>query len=343
METKEALLGLKAELLASGILHVPSEIKLPFPTSKSSAGPGAGSESIVVCFSGSRAKLPISREGGDMELAEIGEGAYRITKDGKVLVKEATLLPTLCHAPGQAFVSLGRSCNMKCAFCTINEAGRKGDITIEDAFKIIIAASKQKDFKSVAVTSGVLTTVDDQVDRLASLISMVRQELPDVPIGVEPLITKKEQISKLKKAGATEIKVNLEAATKEMFEKVCPNRDCELTINAIHWAVHEFGKGAVTSNIIVGLGETDAEVKSSLEMLAAIGAAGNLRALRINLMNQDRLRIALGEIEPVGKERMLRLAKIHKEVLDQHGISTKDFKTMCFPCGCCDLVPGVDF
>jgi hypothetical protein len=34
---------------------------------------------------------------------------------------------------------------------------------------------------------------------------------------------------------------------------------------------------------------------------------------------------------------------VHKQVLKDHGISTEAFKTMCFPCGCCDLVPGVDF
>jgi len=343
MEDKEEILGVKAELLASGVLHVPPTMRLPFATSKSSAGPGAGSESIVVCFSGSRVKIPISHDGGEMELVETEPGIYKITRGKETLVKNATLLPTLCHAPGQAFVSVGRSCTMKCAFCTINEAAGKGEITVEDALGIILAASKQKGFTSVAVTSGVQTTVDDQIDRLASLISKVREALPDVPIGVEPLVTKKEHIAKLKKAGANEIKINLEAATNEIFEKVCPNRDIETTINAIHWAVHEFGKGAVTSNIIVGLGETDAEVKSALEMLAAMGAAGNIRALRINSMNQERLRIALGKLEPVTKGRMIRLAKVHKQVLKEHGISAESFKTMCFPCGCCDLVPGVDF
>jgi len=343
METKEALLGLKAELLSSGTLHVPEGMKLPFPTSKSSAGPGAGRESIVVCFSGLRAKIPISHAGGELEMVEAGTGRYSILKGGKILADDVTLLPTLCHAPGQAFVSLGRSCNMKCAFCTINEAGAKDELSLEDALGIILAASKHDDFKSVALTSGVQTTVDNQIDRLASLTSMVREKLPSVPIGVEPLITKKEQISKLRKAGATEIKVNLEAATQGIFEKVCPNRDCETTIKAIHWAVHEFGKGAATSNIIVGLGETDGEVKTSLEMLAEIGAVGNLRALRINSMNQERLRIALGELEPVSKERLVRLAKIHGDVLKEHGLSTKSFKTMCFPCSCCDLVPEVDF
>ena len=343
MEDKEAKLKLKAELLSSGTLFVPKEMRLPFPTSKSSAGPGAGSESIVVVFSGLRAKVPISHDGGELELVDEGDGNFSISKGGKTIAKDVTLLPTLCHAPGQAFVSLGRSCKMKCAFCTMNEAAAKADITVDEALEIILAASKREGFSSVAVTSGVQTTIDDQVDRMAQLVSAVRAKLPYVPIGVEPLVEKKEQIAKLKKAGATEIKINLEAATNEIFEKACPNRDVETAIKAIHWAVHEFGKGAVTSNIIVGLGETDQQVRDALDMLAGIGCAGNLRALRINSMNGDRLRIALGKLEPVSKERMMKLAKIHDAILKEHGLSTKTFKTMCFPCSCCDLVPGIDF
>jgi biotin synthase-related radical SAM superfamily protein len=343
MEDKESLMELKAELLSSGTLFVPKEMRLPFPTSKSSAGPGAGTESIVVVFSNLRAKLPISHEGGELALIDMGKGNYSISKDGKTIVKGVTLLPTLCHAPGQAFVSLGRTCKMKCAFCTMNEAAAKLDIAVDEALDIILAASEREGFTSVAITSGVQTTVDDQVNRMAQLVSAVRSKLPSVPIGVEPIIEKKEQIAKLKKAGATEIKINLEAATNEIFEKACPNRDCETTIKMVHEAVHEFGKGAVTSNIIIGLGETDQQVRDALDMLAGMGCAGNLRALRINSLNADRLRIALGKLEPVSKERMMKLAKVHATILTEHGLSTKTFKTMCFPCSCCDLVPGVDF
>lgn len=342
MEDKEVALELKAELLSSGILRIPQDLRLPFPTSKSSAGPGAGSESIVVCFSGLRAKVPISRKEGNMELREKEQGCYEIRRNGKVLIREVTLLPTLCHAPGQAFISLGRSCIMKCAFCTINEAGTKDDLTVEDAKDMIIAASKKKGFKSVAVTAGVPRTIDDQIERLASLIQEVRKELPEAPIGVEPLVTKKEQITKLKKAGATEIKINLEAATPEIFEKVCPSRDVQTTIKAIRWAVEEFGKGAVASNIIVGLGERDEDVRAAMHMLAEIGSVPNIRAVRINEMNQERLRIALGELNPVDKDRMIHLAKMQKQVLKEHGLSAKTFKTMCFPCSCCDLVPEID-
>jgi biotin synthase-related radical SAM superfamily protein len=43
------------------------------------------------------------------------------------------------------------------------------------------------------------------------------------------------------------------------------------------------------------------------------------------------------------KERVIKLARMQKEILAKRGLSTKTFKTMCFPCSCCDLVPEIDF
>ena len=345
MEDEKVALDLKAEVLCSGTLYIPEEIKIPFPASRSSAGPGAGNTSIVICFSGIRAKIPISRRSGELELRKRDKESYEILKNGKPLVTDVTLLPTLCHAPGQAFVSIGRSCKMNCLFCTINEAGSKskGDISVDTAFKLIESVSKKPDFHAVAITSGIGRSIEDQIEHMADLVSRVRKRFPEIPIGVEPLITSKYQLMKLKEAGATEVKVNLEAATRDIFKIVCPARDYDITLESIRCAVAVFGKGKVTSNIIVGFGETDDDVGYALEMLAHIGSVGNIRAIRLNKLNFDRLTEALGRSIGIDKNRLISLAKMQKQILERHGLSTKEFKTMCFPCGCCDLVPGIDF
>lgn len=345
MEDQEMSLRKKAELICSGTLFIPSEITIPFPTSKSSAGPGAGAESIVISFAGKRVKVPISRKNGDLRLCRIGDSSYEIVKKGEVLVSNVTLLPTLCHAPGQAFVCLGRSCIMGCLFCTIDapDARGKENLAPEKALDMILANAKRPDFEAVAITSGVTTTVDEQISQMARLASMVRENLPNAPIGVEPLATSREHIAILKKAGAMEIKINLEAATREIFENICPKRDYDLTIDVIRGAVEEFGKGAVTSNIIVGLGERDQDVREALEMLAEIGSVGNLRKLRLSPLNIDRIQSVLGKTEPVDSDRLLRLAMLQDEILRSYDLTTRDFRSMCFSCGCCDLIPGIDF
>jgi len=41
-------------------------------------------------------------------------------------------------------------------------------------------------------------------------------------------------------------------------------------------------------------------------------------------------------------DRLLRLAKAHKEILQEHRLDARDLNTMCQKCGCCDIVPFRD-
>ena len=42
-------------------------------------------------------------------------------------------------------------------------------------------------------------------------------------------------------------------------------------------------------------------------------------------------------------DRAVRLAEIQKAAMKRHGLTTETSVTMCFECGCCDLVPFRDF
>lgn len=345
MEAETIDLDLKAQLICSGILFIPADIKLPCAISKSSAGPGAGSESIVISFSGNRVKLPISRNGGDLTLQQSNSESYDILKDGEILVSDVSIVPTLCHAPDQAFVCLGRSCIMGCAYCSMDppDATRNNDLTVESAFEMIRKEITRPEFHSVAITSGVSIDIDHQAQQIALLVAKLRKEFPDIPIGVEPLVTKRGHLVSLKEAGANEVKINLEAARKDIFEKICPKRDYENTIESIKWAVEIFGRGSVSSNIIIGMGETDSDVKNALRMLADIGSVGNIRRLRTNSRNIDGIIGALGDVIEVDSERLISLARLQNEILKEFSLTTKSFDTMCFTCGCCDLIPETDF
>lgn len=344
MEDKEIALQKKAEIICSGKLFIPRDISLPFPTSKSSAGPDAGKESIVISFSGMRVKVPISRTDGNLEL-RARNNFYEILKDGRLFLSSVSLLPTLCHAPGQAFVALDRACRMNCLFCTINDnvLSKKGEMTVDRAFELILSASKRADLRAVAVTGGVPRTIGEHIENICALVKKVREAFSEIPIGVEPLVGSREHISMLRRSGATEIKVNIETATKEIFQKVCPNRDYDEAIQGVKWAVEEFGRNRVTSNVIIGLGESDADVSRTIEMLADIGAVANLRAIRIDDANRERLSKALDIEIGISHERLLRLSWIQNEIFRRRDLHPEIFKTMCFACGCCDIVPGVDY
>lgn len=72
----------KAKLLTGGAVKVPADFRPPFPLSRSTAGPGAGSASMVFCFGGTRVKKAISYDAGDFELVRDGE-RYSIVHEGE--------------------------------------------------------------------------------------------------------------------------------------------------------------------------------------------------------------------------------------------------------------------
>ncbi|OGS56194.1 MAG: hypothetical protein A3K60_08745 [Euryarchaeota archaeon RBG_19FT_COMBO_56_21] len=333
----------KAELLAGGAVRIPQDFRLPFLPSRSTAGPGAGSTAAVFSFGETRAKKSISRDEGDFELS-LDENGMSILRNGEVLIAGVKIVPTVYHAPHQAFINIDSSCVMDCKFCAtprLNDGITK-NLTDQKIMSMIEDASKKDDFLSVSFTSGVPSTPAMTVKRMAGLVSATRTLLPRTSIGVEPYATRPDEIEMLRSAGADEIKLNIESFDRDIFDKVCPNRDFDIIMHMIIHASEVFGKNRVSSNIIYGLGETDENVLEGVSVLANTGAVATLRALRRNQYNISELERILGALVPVTADRMLHLAEEEKKILQSHGLTTLEFKTMCHLCLSCDIVPFWD-
>lgn len=333
----------KAELLAGGPVSLPKHFRLPFRPSRSTAGPGAGSPEIVFSFEGTRAKKAISREAAEFELID-GPDGLSLGRQGERFIDSVELVPTLHHAPFQAFINVDSRCVYSCAFCGMQGLGRdmSKHLTDDKIIEMVREASKDEDFRGVALTSGVSVSPAETVDRIAGLVTRIRSELPESPIGVEPYVTRPDQIDAIKKAGADEIKINIESFDRGIFEKACPGRDYDLILHGINHACEVFGRNRVCSNIIFGLGETDETVLQGCRALADMGAVATLRGLRTNEHNVPALTERLGAPKPVTAERMIGLAFEHKKILQGHGLTTLSFKTMCNACLACDIVPFWD-
>jgi len=333
----------KAELLAGGPVKISADYRLPVLPSKSTAGPGAGSVSIVFAFGNTRAKKPISRESGEFELVET-PGKLMILRSGKPFIDEVELIPTLLHAPYQAFVNIDHACVYNCRFCNSPRLGHEitKNLTDEKIINMIIEASKAEGFESVAFTSAVSQSPAMTVRRMSGLVKKVRELLPEIPIGAEPYATHPHDIDELKDAGANEIKLNIESFDPEIFENVCPDRDYGAILHVINHAGKVFGRNRVCSNIIFGLGESDSSVLEGTKVLANMGAVATLRALRRSEHNVASLEESLGPLKPVTADRMLSLAKEQKRILRSYGLSPLKFRTMCHRCLGCDLVPFWD-
>ena len=291
-------------------------------------------------------RLEVVREpeqGGrpDLTLRETG-GRFDILKGGRVLARDVRPQNAGFHAPGQAFINLHDRCRYTCAFCTLPVSPGKG-LSASRWTALIKGALSAKKVDAVALTTGVPVSPSGACRDLARIVRSIRRDFPNVPIGVEPYTVEERDIRLLKRAGATELKLNVQCATAELMERVCPGLDREGIMQNLSAGVRLFGKGRVCSNLLIGLGETDRQVLRTVRKLAEIGVAVNLRPLRLNALNRGPLKKALGKPpNPPNASRIILLASAQKEIFSEHGLVPLSFRTMCHRCTACDLEPFRD-
>lgn len=337
-------LNRKAILTLGGGVLLPKGFELPYRISRSTAGPGAGFGSFAFSFNGYRVKKSVSYESGEFELHQRDDGSLYLTRHGEPFIDDITIEPVVRHCPEQAFFNLDPRCIFHCAYCNspLLDMSEDKHLSTEKIMEMLDESVSMYDVKAVSFTSGVVGSVDATVDRFVDVVRAVRGRYPDIPIGVEPYVSTREHILMLKDAGADEIKLNLETPRKDIFEKVCPDLDLNGIWSLLKDAVDIFGKGKVISNIIYGMGETDADLSDVMDRLCSMGVIPGLRALRTNGINSIQLTDAIGVPEPITSERALGLARMQKEVMKKHGLTSLSSHTMCMECGCCDLVPFRD-
>jgi biotin synthase-related radical SAM superfamily protein len=333
----------KAVLICGGNVKVPKDFRPPFRLSRSTAGPGAGSSSLVLSFGGLRVKKSISREEGEFELVGGPEG-YSMLRNGQPFIADLELRPVLYHSPEQAFFNLGQDCIFDCLFCTSRKLSKDvaKDLDLDRVVDLILEAHRKGELRAVALTSAVVGSIRQTIDRMIYVVQKVRKALPDVPIGVEPYVESFEDIDRLHEAGANEIKINIESFDERIIEIACPKLELERQLEFLRYAVQVFGRGKVTSNIIIGLGETDRNVLEGVSALASLGIVPSIRTLKVNPINRAVMEAALGTLNPVTPERLIHLNQEAKLIIMAHGLSTTSYHTMCHECGCCDLVPFKD-
>jgi biotin synthase-related radical SAM superfamily protein len=338
----------KAELIQAGEIYIPRDVILPCFPSRSASGPDAGTPSLVFSFENMHLKLCINRRKKlDFALRKKDptKNIFQIYRKGNLYLDNVRIIPILLHAPNQAFVNIEDKCVYDCKFCVINEmeTPRKKCHDDKDLLALLLKASKENSFESIAITSGVSTTPWKTIDHMVQIIEEVKDTLGDVHIGVEPYTTNTTDIDKLKSAGATELKLNIQTYDRSIFKKICPELDYDGILNALKYGANIFGRNRVCSNIIVGLGETDKNVLGGVEQLAKFGAVATIRGIRVSEHNRKKLSNALGhEVVNADGKRLVHLALEQKKILEKHRLTTRVFKTMCHKCGCCDIVPGLD-
>jgi biotin synthase-related radical SAM superfamily protein len=322
---------LKAELVAIGSVNVDESLLSRISTS--SAGPGTGLKSIFFKFDGHRVRLEINKDSPLRMIKENNE--FVILKDNKELAR-GEVEQILAHCPGQAYITLSERCIYDCTFCSVPKL--QGKIkTLEEVIHIVENAQETGKLKGIALTSGIAKSPEDEIDRVVEVVKALKRY--NVPIGVSVHPTR-DSSQRLKEAGVVEVKYNVETMDRKIFEKVCKGRKglaLDFILESLRDAVKVFGKNRVFSNFIIGLGETDDCVREGVEYLAKMGVIPVLRPITIPPLRKDEL-----EATQPSAERLLKLARMTREILDKYGLRVDVSQTMCLPCTGCDITPYRD-
>lgn len=316
----------KALLISVGTV----QLDQPLPGGRaSSAGPGAGGQSIFFEAGHHLVRLSVTAS-SPLRLVKGEEAA--IFLEGREVARGRLVQPLL-HCPEQAYITVSERCIYDCKFCAVPRL--KGGIkSRETVLRMVEEAAETGSLKAISLTSGVEVSPQHEATRVAEMVRDLRRF--GVPIGVS--ISPFPGVNRiLKDAGADEVKYNLECADREIFPRVCPGISYQEIMDALVEAVEVFGRNHVFSNILVGLGESDEALRSSIDDLTEKGIIPVLRAVY-----PHPLRAGEVGLERPSAERLLELARYLKDALEKSGLDGGAALTGCYRCTGCDLIPGRD-
>ncbi len=326
---------IKAFLLSVGTADIEDE-KLVLPALKSTAGPSAGSAgSVFITSNGRRVRLNLDKN-SPLKIRKIPGSNDEIEiyfSTGLNPVVTGKIEPALAHCPEQAYVNLSEKCIFDCKYCSVPIL-RGHTKTKEETLKIINDAFVKGHVKAISITSGVEKTPEGELERVLELMPELKKL--NVPVGVSIYSVPQGSV-KLKEAGVSEVKYNIEVADSEIFKQVCPGLSETDVFGELEDAVGLFGRGRVFSNVIVGLGETDESVEQMVEKLAEIGVIACVRPVYENALRK-------GDcfMERPSQKRLLKLFEMQKRISQKYSLHPEKAETMCSLCSGCDMVPGRD-
>jgi biotin synthase-related radical SAM superfamily protein len=316
---------LEARLLAAGAVCLSGEPAEQY-IARSAAGPGAGGKGAIFFAMGShRVKLAIDPL-STIEIAHRGNGTADLYLEGNLIT--GRLLEPGFHCPDQAFITITGSCIFNCRYCSVPKIhGRRK--SIEEIMGMI--ESVRHRINAISITSGVQESIEEEEAYVLEVVKHLA--FFGLPMGVSIYPTEKTP-DLLKELGVAEVKFNIEAATPELFAKMCPGLDYDLLWQVLDRSVQLFGKNRVFSNVIIGLGETDTEMEACIHKLTSHGVIPVLRPL-------NPVAELVGTPRPTS-ERLDQIFAMHGQALAAAGLDARLARTMCTNCAGCDLVPGRD-
>lgn len=173
-------------------------------------------------------------------------------------------------------------CAANCMFCAqahnssaSNENIARGLYPQRDTREIVVRLGKA--YKHGLLKRACIQTMDypGMLEDLLYIIGEIRKN-SEIPVSVSIFPVGRENFQKIKKAGANNIVIPLDACTEKIFDEIkgikagCRYR-WKTHLAALTEAVFVFGKKNVGTHLIIGLGEKEEDAVSIIQMLSYMG------------------------------------------------------------------------
>jgi biotin synthase-related radical SAM superfamily protein len=248
-------------------------------------------------------------------------------------IASGKLVEPLLHCPEQAYITVSERCIYDCKFCAVPRL-QGGVKSLQTVREMVEGAQKTGLLRAISLTSGVEVSLRHEAKRVAEIVRDLKAFGLPLGVSVCPFPGVNQM---LKRAGADEVKYNLETVDRDLFPQVCPGISFQEIMDALQEAVGIFGKTRVFSNVIVGLGESDKTLRQGIDELAEMGVLPVLRAVYPHT-----LRVGEVEMTRPSAERLLGLASHLKRALEKNDLRGDLAQTGCYRCTGCDLTPHRD-
>jgi biotin synthase-related radical SAM superfamily protein len=173
-------------------------------------------------------------------------------------------------------------CNANCSFCPQARSSRSKDellsrvtwpsFSSERVFNRITSASVSNGIKRICIQA---LNYPNVFLHLGALVGVIKRKT-DVPISVSCQPKNRQEIRLLADAGAERIGIALDTATEKLFSAI-KGADAggpynwNDQLNRLDEALDVFGKGNVSTHLIVGLGETEEELINLIQRCIDMG------------------------------------------------------------------------
>jgi len=298
---------------------------------------------------GSRVRMVVVSGSAPFELrvSKAGRDRYDILhiETGQLLAVGLELEEAMYHCPRQLFYNLYEFCFMGCKFCPLSAAPRWTRDTLEKMIRDLERFGTEH-LDGIGLTSGIPAhrSGDKVAFEMARVVRALRAKIGgEIPIGVSPMHPARETLIALKDAGVNEVRINLEVFNSDLARLLVPGKDPKRALRSIADAVDIFGPGKVSSNLILGIGETDADVIAAMIELATLGAIPTLYPYDpVAEWKHELALLTNGRAGRPGAQRLWILAREHKRILEEYKLDPRGLMTMCPRCGASHIMPGMD-